>query len=233
MSPIKLITFDLDDTLWAVKPSLIRAEEQQNAWLREHRPRALDSMTPDQLVQFKKSVWRTLPDHAHNMSKLRQQFLYELQTASGYSHQEATAGAAIAFGRFLEERHRVSLYDGALSVLELLSQRFRLGAITNGNADVYKTDAAPYFNFAVRAEEVGAAKPAAQPFLKALELGDCLAEETLHIGDHWEHDVLGARQAGLHTLWLNPLDQAWPHPSDAPMTIQSLSEIELAISTIR
>ena len=70
-------------------------------------------------------------------------------------------------------------------------------------------------------------------FLKALELGGCLAEETLHIGDHWEHDVLGARQAGLHTLWLNPLDQAWPHPSDAPMTIQSLSEIELAISTIR
>ena len=233
MSPIRLSTSDLDDTLWAVKPSLIRAEEQQNAWLREHRPQALDSITPDQLAQLKKSVWQALPDHAHNMSKLRQQFLYELQTAAGYSHQDATTGAEIAFGRFLEERHRVSLYDGAVTVLELLSRRFQLGAITNGNADVYKTEAAPYFSFAVRAEEVGAAKPAAQPFLKALELGDCRAEETLHIGDHWEHDVLGARQAGLHTLWLNPLDQVWPHPSDAPLTIQSLSDIELAIRAIK
>ena len=33
---INLITFDLDDTLWDVRPALIKAEQAQNVWLQQH-----------------------------------------------------------------------------------------------------------------------------------------------------------------------------------------------------
>ncbi|MDA0630486.1 MAG: HAD family hydrolase, partial [Proteobacteria bacterium] len=37
---IQCITFDLDDTLWDVRPALQKAEQAQNAWLDEHYPAA-------------------------------------------------------------------------------------------------------------------------------------------------------------------------------------------------
>ena len=184
--PIELVTFDLDDTLWDVKPTLLRAEAKQNEWLAEHRPGCVEQYDHDGLFEFKKSVWKRFPEFAHNISKMREQFLIELQLAAGYSDDEAVNGAQIAFGVFLTERHKVSLYEGALQVLESLATRYRLGAITNGNADVYKTDAAEYFDFAILAEDVGQAKPAPEAFLAALERARVEPNEAVHVGDHWD-----------------------------------------------
>ena len=36
---IKVVTFDLDNTLWDVEPVLLRAEQAQYRWLEENRPR--------------------------------------------------------------------------------------------------------------------------------------------------------------------------------------------------
>ena len=54
-------------------------------------------------------------------------------------------------------------------MLELLAQRYTLGALTNGNADIYKTDAAQYFDFAFSAEDMGASKPHPAMFQAALK----------------------------------------------------------------
>ena len=229
---IKLVTFDLDDTLWDVKPTLLRAEAKQNEWLAEHRPGCVEQYDHDALFEFKKSVWKRFPEFAHNISKMREQFLIELQLAAGYPETQAVAGAQAAFEVFLAERHKVSLYEGALQVLESLATGYRLGAITNGNADVYKTDAAEYFDFAILAEDVGRAKPAPEAFLAALERARVEPNEAVHVGDHWEHDVLGARNAGMHAIWLNSKDTAWPHESAPPRSIESLDQLELAISDI-
>ena len=230
--PIKLVTFDLDDTLWDVKPTLLRAEAKQNEWLAEHRPGCVEQYDHDALFEFKKSVWKRFPEFAHNISKMREQFLIELQLAAGYPKAQAVTGARAAFEIFLAERHRVSLYEGALQVLESLAERYRLGAITNGNADVYKTDAAEYFDFAILAEDVGRAKPAPEAFLAALERARVEPNEAVHVGDHWEHDVLGARNAGMHAIWLNSIDTAWPHESAPPRSIKSLDQLERVISDI-
>jgi len=230
--PIKLVTFDLDDTLWDVKPTLLRAEARQNEWLKANRPGCVEQYDHDALFEFKKSVWKRFPEFAHNISKMREQFLVELQLAAGYSDDEAAAGARIAFDVFLAERHKVSLYEGALQVLESLANRYRLGAITNGNADVYKTDAAEYFDFAILAEDVGRAKPAPEAFLAALERAQVEPNEAVHVGDHWQHDVLGARNTGMHAIWLNSKDAAWPHESALPRSIESLGQLELAIADI-
>lgn len=232
MSQIQLITFDLDDTLWAVKPALIRAEQEQNDWLKQHRPGTVEHHTHESLFEFKKSVWKRHPELAHHISKMREQSLYELQIAAGYTPEDARIGAKEAFEVFLHFRHKVELYENALRVLELLHPHYTLGAITNGNADVYKTDAAEYFDFAILAEEVGASKPAPIAFEEALKRSGFSAHQAAHIGDHWEHDVLGARNAGFHAIWLNASNVGWPHDSQPPLTIQSLDELPNLVASL-
>jgi putative hydrolase of the HAD superfamily len=62
----------------------------------------------------------------------------------------------------------------------------------------------------------GAAKPARPIFDAAVRAGGASAGETLHVGDHPETDVHGARQAGLRTAWVNRNGDEWPDEYESP-----------------
>ncbi|EED31594.1 HAD-superfamily hydrolase [gamma proteobacterium NOR5-3] len=234
---IKVVTFDLDNTLWDVEPALLRAEEAQRQWLLTHRPGAMGNISHDELWDLKKRVWKAHPELAHNVTAMRQLFLRELQLAAGYNEQDSTVGAQHAFEVFLAERQNVELYSEALGVLEALAGRFRLGALTNGNADVYKTDAGEYFDFAFLAEDIGASKPAPDMFQAALNTTGVNAHEVLHVGDNPEHDILGALQVGMHAIWLNADGAPWSSTNSdtgyAPHgTITAISELPGAVAEL-
>jgi putative hydrolase of the HAD superfamily len=230
--PIKVITFDLDNTLWDVDPALLRAEDAQREWLLQHRPGAIEHYDHEGLWEFKKQVWKRHPQLLHNVSAMRQQMLLELQLAAGYSDQEARAGAETAFAVFLEQRHAVELYAEALGVLEVLARDFTLGALTNGNADIYKTDAGEYFDFAFLAEQVGASKPAPDMFHAAMEKSGAAAAEIIHVGDNPEHDVRGALAVGMYTVWIIAPRQAWPGGDRAHREINCLGDLPATIASI-
>jgi FMN hydrolase / 5-amino-6-(5-phospho-D-ribitylamino)uracil phosphatase len=229
---ISVITFDLDNTLWDVEPVLLRAEAAQHKWLLQHRPGAVEAFDHEALFEFKKSVWKRHPQLLHHVSQMRIQTLLELQVAAGYSEEEARSGAQQAFDVFLLERHKVVLYEEALGVLELLAERYTLGALTNGNADIYKTDAAEYFDFAFLAEDIGASKPHPDMFQAALTQAGVAAEDIIHVGDDPEHDILGARNMGMHTIWMNTRHKAWPGGERADREINNLQQLPGAIDSI-
>ncbi len=229
---IKVVTFDLDNTLWDVEPALLRAEQAQRDWLLQHRPGAIENFSHEALWEFKKSVWKRHPHLAHQISKLRIQLLYELQLAAGYAEDNARQGAESAFGVFLEQRHTVVLYEEALAVLEVLAKNYTLGALTNGNADIYKTDAAEYFDFAFLAEDIGVSKPAPDMFHAALEKAGVLPGEIVHVGDNPEHDMAGAQAVGIRTVWMNPRGHTWPGGERADREIDNLSQLPEAIAKI-
>ena len=229
---IKVITFDLDNTLWDVDPALLRAEQAQQAWLLANRPGAVEAFTHNSLWEFKKSVWKRHPHLLHNVSAMRTRMLYELQIAAGYDEEAANTGAEQAFAAFLEERHAVVLYEEALGVLQSLSRDYTLGALTNGNADIYKTDAGEYFDFAFLAENVGASKPAPDMFHAALEISGVQPAQIVHVGDNPEHDIRGARKVGMHTVWMNSQGQAWPEAETADREIDNLLQLPDAIRSI-
>ncbi len=229
---ISVITFDLDNTLWDVEPVLLRAEAAQHKWLLQHRPGAVEAFDHEALFEFKKSVWKRHPQLLHHVSQMRIQTLLELQVAAGYSEEEARSGAQQAFDVFLLERHKVVLYEEALGVLELLAERYTLGALTNGNADIYKTDAAEYFDFAFLAEDIGASKPHPDMFQAALTQAGVAAEDIIHVGDDPEHDILGARNMGMHTIWMNTRHKAWPGGERADREITNLQQLPGAIDSI-
>ena len=222
---IKVITFDLDNTLWDVEPTLIRAEEVQRDWLLRHRPGAIEAYDHAALWEFKKAVWRRHPELLHHVSRMRIQMLFELQMAAGYPEREARSGAEQAFAVFLAERHKVELYEEALEVLELLADNYTLGALTNGNADIYKTDAADYFDFAFLAEDIGASKPQPDMFHAALATAGVAAHNIVHVGDDPDHDVRGAQEVGMHTVWMNSRGKDWPGGREADREINNLRQL--------
>ncbi|MFT5232493.1 MAG: HAD superfamily hydrolase (TIGR02253 family) [Candidatus Krumholzibacteriia bacterium] len=57
------------------------------------------------------------------------------------------------------------------------------------------------FDVVLTHDDTGAHKPDPRPFLMALEQLDVLPEQTVVIGDWKERDILGGRNAGLHTVY--------------------------------
>lgn len=67
----------------------------------------------------------------------------------------------------------------------------------------------PYFAAVVDSAVVGFEKPDPRIFHHALSLTGADASRTLHVGDLYHADVVGARGAGVHAVLLDPYDD-WP-----------------------
>jgi putative hydrolase of the HAD superfamily len=124
---------------------------------------------------------------------------------------EAKELAEESFEIFLDERHKVVYFDGVLNTLEKLKDRYILGVITNGNADIKTLKIDHLFDFYVNAEMVNESKPGRKIFDEAVKLAGVLPEEICHIGDHPVNDVEGAVEAGMQAIWMNALKKDWEH----------------------
>ena len=232
MRRIKLITFDLDNTLWDVEPALIRAEQAQYLWLREHRPRATQQFSPLQMREFRMRYYQQHSHLAHQISEIRIQALHAMLVECGYDDPMAKEGAQSAFDTFLMIRHQVQPYEQALDVLQILANDYVLGALTNGNADIFKLEIGDYFDFSFSAEQLDASKPLPDMFHAAMRESGAACHEVIHVGDNPEHDVLGAQQLGLFTVWMNSGDWRWPGGEPADAQISTLAELPAAVEQI-
>jgi HAD superfamily hydrolase (TIGR01549 family) len=59
-------------------------------------------------------------------------------------------------------------------------------------------------DFMVTSEDVGHLKPAAEIFQAALNQAGVGPTDAVMVGDSWEGDVVGAKEAGLRAVWFNP-----------------------------
>jgi len=210
---IDCITFDLDDTLWDCGPVLGAAEESLYGWLAERYPRVAERYTLDALTEQRRTFIAGLTEVAHDFTALRKRWLAHLAASLHYPPEEL---AEQGFRVFWEARNRVELFDDALDTLERLRGRYRLGAVTNGNACVDRIGIGHYFDFTVTASEAGALKPDAGIFLAALEHARVPAGRVLHVGDDPVNDVRGAAAVGMRTVWVNPTAAPWPCQDPGP-----------------
>ena len=97
-------------------------------------------------------------------------------------------------------------FPDAASALELLGSRFRLGVITNCDADLFAASnrlLGNPFAWVVPASEVGAYKPDRRNFLVAFERIPVPRERILHVAQSLFHDHVPARELGLRTAWID------------------------------
>jgi len=220
------ISFDLDDSLWAIEPVITRADAALHAWLHEHHAPVAARFSPAGLRQLRRETDAAHPELAHDLTALRLRTLETAFTLAG-----ANAGAAReAFAVFWRVRNDVELFPDVLPALQTLQAHYPLGSLSNGNADVDAIGLGDYFNFRVSARAAGVAKPDPAIFARASALAGVPPQAMLHVGDDPECDVLGAKAAGFSAVWLNRDGRIWPREDCVPdLEIADLDELVRAL----
>lgn len=215
MPSFKLISFDLDDTLWHTAPVLETAEAVLYRHLQQHCPRLTQAFTVDELREHRIRYLQDNPQLVDYVSRWRLESLRASLKMAGYRQQECESLAEAAFEVFYRARQAVTPFEGVPSTLRDLAREYTLVSLTNGNADVTVMPTGEHFHFSLRAEQIGARKPKPEMFEKALEWAGCSPEDALHIGDHPDDDIAGAKAIGMAALQARLPERARPLAAQA------------------
>ncbi|GLQ95722.1 HAD family hydrolase [Dyella mobilis] len=203
---ILAITIDLDDTLWPVMPALERADRDLDNYLRQHYPQVARTWPIPAMRELRARVAAERLDLAHDFTAQRYITLQMAFDACGMTE----APLDTLWEIYAKARNSVELYPDALPALEWLSNARPVASLTNGNADLARIGLHAHFAHHIAARDIGSAKPNAKIFLAAAERLGVLPENILHVGDDPELDVVGAREAGMRTAWINREGHPWP-----------------------
>lgn len=235
MTSIKLVTFDLDNTLWENDAVIERAEQACYDFLQVHSAELAQHYSPRDLMALRQQLMTESPQLSAQVSKVRKMSMQRALETAGHERSEIPQLVTQAFEVFFQARNQVSLFPHTIALLENLQRHYQLISITNGNSDLEKIGLAKYFACSLSAEKVGASKPRPNLFHAALHRGNANPQETVHIGDHPEDDIFGAQQLGIRTIWFNPKKIRWEDQSDKTpptATVHCLSQIQAAIEKL-
>lgn len=202
LSPVSVLSFDLDDTLYDNKPVLAAAEAAMLGALAQHAP--LTQHTDSEFWwQQRRLLAKAKPDIRHDIGRWRLLGIEAGLVSLGLVQCEAADIAELAYAAFLTARTRISLTPAITQLLSELAQRYKLIAITNGNACIDKMGIGSLFEFSLQAGPDGRMKPYADLFLNAAARLQVTPAQILHIGDSHRADVMGALSAGCQAAWLD------------------------------
>lgn len=231
---IKVIAFDLDDTLWDVKPVLLRAERILDEFLSSNFPMLQYDVVS--MRELRHEVLADHPDLIKRITEFRRHIIERAMIKSGILAEEAESFSLDAIQVFLKARHEIEFFDDVIPVLEKLSTEFVLGVLTNGNADIRRLGLQKYFKFSYAAEEIGAPKPATDLFHIALKHTRTSPGEMVYVGDDLLHDVTSANQVGINSIWVNRKRKEEPDKEDVGShpdeTIYNIEELPNAVQKL-
>jgi putative hydrolase of the HAD superfamily len=109
--------------------------------------------------------------------------------------------------------------EGARALLGALSAGHAIGVVTNHFRDSQRAKLddcglADLVDFMVTSEDSPRPKPDPSIFRIALDRGGATAAETVMVGDSWDADVVGARNAGIRPVWFNRRGRRSAFPVD-------------------
>jgi HAD superfamily hydrolase (TIGR01549 family) len=207
MTGVAAVLFDLDDTLCTYRHSTA-----------DLLPVAFERAGVDPF--FEAAEYHELigdyVDDTDSKAELRRTVFGDLAVAAG---RDRAVGHAVADAYAAARDHRaIDPLPGVPAVLETLGERHRIGLVTNGGPDMQdpKLDAlglAESFETVVYAGHDVPAKPAAEPFERALSAVDAPAERAVYVGDDPETDVDGAAAVGLRTALVGDAAPATNEPT--------------------
>ena len=230
---IKLLTFDLDDTLWPCMITIMRTEEQLHQWFIKHHPGISSLYSIKQLRQKRQQLAKKHQHIAHDLTALRKKSFLELAVEMNYSPEKEQQFIQDAFELYSLERNKVSLYDDVIPTLELLKTDYLLGAVSNGNADIYRIGLGHLFKFSWSAADAGQQKPHPIVFDSLMAKYNLKPTEIIHIGDDPISDIEGARQSGIRAIWLNRNHIPWPNELNSPfIEINQLNQLPAILKTL-
>ena len=205
-SPVKAVLFDLDDTLWHLAPTLVRAEAVLYDWLNIHIPGVTQRFTNEELRELRMELLPSDPQFQFNVWALRHAAL----TRACHLTSENKELVDQAMEVFSVARNAVNPFDDVVPVLSSLNERYVLGSASNGFADLTEIGLAPHFKVSIAAHQFGSAKPGAEIFHAACAALAVEPHEAIYVGDDPKLDIQGAQNAGLRAVWMNRFGHTLP-----------------------
>lgn len=205
-SGIRVVLFDLDDTLFAHRRSVELA-------IATHRT-ALGLPTGDDDAEHAR--WVELEErHYHRYLMGELDFLGQRRArardfVAPFGHALDDAAADAWWDAYLLEYERSwALHDDVGGCLDALEGRgIRVGLITNGDlafqsGKVHALGLVDRVEHLVASGDVGVAKPDARIFQHACRLFGVAPADAVYVGDRLHTDAIGAAGAGLAGVWLD------------------------------
>ena len=214
------ILFDADDTLFHFDAfnGLKRMFSQYGVSFTEHDYKEYDIINA--------RLWIEYQNGTINADQLRSQRFHLWAETLSYSSQELNSAFIAAMAEICTP------LEGAISLLNSLKGKVKLGIITNGFTELQqtrleRTGLHEHFELVVISEQVGFAKPHRGIFDHTLAImGHPAREQVLMVGDNPASDILGGINAGLHTCWLNRHNKPLPEGITPHYQVSSLAELE-------
>ena len=195
-----LILFDIDDTLVDHTSAVAAGVASLHAAIHSSTP------LPAFLATWRDAMRQHFPRYLSGEVSYQDQRRARMRQTVGASLTDADADELFEkYGRVYEAHW--ALFPDVLSCLDDLSEH-RLGIISNGNgpeqrSKLERTGIAERFEAVHISTECGQPKPAAEIFHGACRAAAVGVHDAVYVGDLYEIDALGARQAGLRGIWLD------------------------------
>lgn len=209
---IEAVLFDGDQTLWDFEKVMHDALVAVLADIRRARPGPFtDALTWEDLSHDRTVVGEELEGVEYNLARLR--VLGFARTLARLRETEERVGGDEAADAALAERIGASYFayrdrDPALfadtrTCLDALHGRYRLGLLSNGSRLPETVGLDGYFECVVFAQDHRVAKPDKGLFEVVERQLRLSPSACLLVGDHPLNDVIGAKRAGWHAVWLD------------------------------
>lgn len=224
---MKAILFDLDDTLYDQAQPFVRAYEAVFGGRFDIDPTAL-------FVCSRKYSDKVFEASARGEMAMDDMYVYRLTKAFEEFGIMIGREEALDFqGLYEYFQHHAELSQRIVDLLGDLQGRVALGVITNGpamhqkaKADSLELERFMPANHIFISGAVGVGKPASEIFELALKTLDVDAGDAVFFGDSYESDMVGAMNAGMHTVWMNHRKRDLREGARIPeWTVQSAEEM--------
>jgi putative hydrolase of the HAD superfamily len=236
LSPIKAISFDLDDTLYANHPVMLSAEAKMIDYFSEHFVDVLQGKLKG--VVLNQKFWSIAKTQAittkawlaDDVVGLRLESYYLGILSLGYNQQQAKGKAQQAMDYFAVVRSQFTVPEISHQLLKQLAEVYPLVAISNGNVDTKAIGIAHYFQHIFHATGGVKQKPHGQMFELTCAKLSIAPEQLLHVGDCGRADIQGAIAAGCQSAWLPRYNIGKPVmvlPSIELLAVEELAQLLL------
>ncbi len=225
------IFFDMDDTIWdfsrATKEALRKVYDTYDL------DKYFDSY--EEFAQIFKQINRELWDQYRKNEVQREtvavvRFIYTLEKKTRDFPLMLAQRMSDSYLAYTVEDAYLEPY-ATETIKYLRDKGYRIHIISDGFFEVQimkikMAKIASYISQLISAEEVGVLKPNPQIFEYAVNKANTTKEKSIYIGNSYEHDVLGAYNAGIDQVFYNKdrLDTS-NLPVQPTYTIHSLKEL--------
>ena len=219
---MKAILFDAGNTLvWMDHPFLVTLLAEHGI---ETTSEALLCAEYDAKLVLDELVRSGRPANDQARGKV---YFAEIFRRLGVPDERFPAVAERLWARHAERNLWSLVRDHAVGTLEeLRGLGYRLAVISNADGRVEalleSVGLRPHFEFVIDSAAVGMEKPDPRIFRMALERMGVEPHEAAYVGDIYEIDVVGARNAGLHPFLVDPLGRFAEMDCD---TIRGIDEL--------